>query len=293
MGTTKSKSANQNPALLEKRKAGTIKKLNYENAKQKVLYLEENNYGYVFILKTNDGWCKIMSHSALMYIHYVWPIARDKLNLTTKAPNLIADSDFRYKAPIGIITRNTIEEFSKILETAGAKRVKVEGTNNDLISAYKLAREMSEDEFWRIKKYEDDLWSKANTIIVPKAVYPNLSIDVQEAAMQIYFVARKLKQTDREFFGEDMLFLTKQMAKNVILAEREHIEWPELFEYLPGAVAELSANISMLATFRLVDNKVLIRLNDALLKIEKDLKVAKKDYAKRRSNKVAGKSQAK
>ncbi|MBQ3309575.1 hypothetical protein IJG78_02770 [Candidatus Saccharibacteria bacterium] len=292
MSTTKSKSANQNSALLEKRKASTIKKLNYENAKQKVLYLEENNYGYVFILKTNDDWYKIMSHSALMYIHYVWPIARDKLNLTTKAPNLIADSDFRYKAPIGIITRNAIEEFSKILETAGAKKVKVEGTNNDLISAYKLAREMSEDEFWRIKKYEDDLWSKANTIIVPKAVYPNLSIDVQEAAMQIYFVARKLKQTDREFFGEDMLFLTKQMAKNVILAEREHIEWPELFEYLPVVVAELSANISMLATFRLVDNKVLIRLNDALLKIEKDLKVAKKDYAKRRSNKVAGKSQA-
>ncbi|MBP3899341.1 hypothetical protein J6D24_00840 [Candidatus Saccharibacteria bacterium] len=292
MSTTKSKSANQNPALLEKRKASTIKRLNYENAKQKVLYLEENNYGYVFILKTNDDWYKIMSHSALMYIHYVWPIARDKLNLTTKAPNLIADSDFRYKAPIGIITRNAIEEFSKILETAGAKKVKVEGTNNDLISAYKLAREMSEDEFWRIKKYEDDLWSKANTIIVPKAVYPNLSIDVQEAAMQIYFVARKLKQTDREFFGEDMLFLTKQMAKNVILAEREHIEWPELFEYLPVVVAELSANISMLATFRLVDNKVLIRLNDALLKIEKDLKVAKKDYAKRRSNKVAGKSQA-
>lgn len=292
MSTTKSKYANQNPALLEKRKASTIKKLNYENAKQKVLYLEENNYGYVFILKTNDDWYKIMSHSALMYIRYVWPIARDKLNLTTKAPNLIADSDFRYKAPIGIITRNAIEEFSKILETAGAKKVKVEGTNNDLISAYKLAREMSEDEFWRIKKYEDDLWSKANTIIVPKAVYPNLSIDVQEAAMQIYFVARKLKQTDREFFGEDMLFLTKQMAKNVILAEREHIEWPELFEYLPVVVAELSANISMLATFRLVDNKVLIRLNDALLKIEKDLKVAKKDYVKRRSNKVAGKSQA-
>ena len=159
--------------------------------------------------------------------------------------------------------------------------MKVEGTNNDLIFAYKLAREMSEDEFWRIKKYEDDLWSKANTIVVPKAVYPNLSIDVQEAAMQIYFVARKLKQTDREFFGEEMLAVTKQMAKKIILAEREHIGWPELFEYLPVAVAELSANISLLATFRLVDNKVLIRLNDALLKIEKDLKVAKKDYAKR------------
>ncbi len=150
--------------LTKRRRAGSLKKLDYENAKRKVLYLEKTNYSYIFILKTNDDWYKIMSHSALIFVRYVWPIAKDKLGLTRKDPKLIADSDFRDKAPIGIVSRNQLEDFVEPIMAVGAKKVEVSGPNSDLVTAYKLEREMSEEEFWRIKKDEDELWDKANTI---------------------------------------------------------------------------------------------------------------------------------
>ena len=267
--------------LTEQRRAGTIRKLNYENAKQKILHLEQTNYDYVFILRTTDGWYKIMSHSALIYIHYVWPIAKDKLNLATKVPNLIADSDFRYKAPIGIVSRKELVDFERILLAAGAKKAKVEGSNSENVIAYKLDRKMSEEEFWKIKKNEDDLWSRANVVITPKAVYPNLTIDVQEAAMQIYFVARKMQRTEREFFGVEMLNITKTLAKAIIMAEKGYIAWENYFDMVPEKVAELYADTALLSNFRLIDNKVLIRLNDLLLKIETDCKLARREHEKR------------
>ena len=282
--------------LQRRRREGAMRKFDYENAKRKVLHLEKDNYGYIFILETTDGWYKIMSHSALIYIHYVWPLARDKLNLTTKAPNLIADSDFRDKAPIGIVTRKDISEFEKILKAVGAKEVSTSGQNSESVTAYKLERPITESEFWRIKKEEDDLWSKANTVITPKEVYPNLAIDIQEVEMQIYFVARKMQRTDREFFGAEMLSLAKTLAKGVIMAEKGYLRWEEFFEAVPGKIADLYANISLISNFRLIDNKVLIRLNDLLLKVEADLKLAERDYEKKRkdrgSNKAGGKSEA-
>ena len=267
--------------LLEKRRAGNLRKLEYETLKQKVLEKEVDNYSHIFVLKTTDDWYKIMSHSALMYIHYVWPIAKDKLNLTSKPPKLIADSDFRYKAPIGVVSRKDLEAFEKNLLAAGAKKVGTKGVKDGNVVVYKLARAMSEDEFWKIKKTEDDLWSKANTVITPKAVYPDLAIDIESAAMQIYFVARGMQRTDREFFGREMLTLTKTLAKGIILTEKGYEPWKTFFDTAPGVVAELYANITLLSNFRLIDNKVLVRLNDCLLKIEEDLKKAKKDYAKR------------
>lgn len=270
----------------ERRRAGHMRRLNYENAKQKLLLLEESNYTHVFVIMTQDGWYKILSHSALIFLHFVFPIARDKLNLTSKPPRLIADSDFRYKSPIGVLNSKELAVFEKPILASGAKKVKVQGSNSDNIIAYKLEHEITEAEFWEIKEKEDDLWSQANTIITPKAVYPILAMDIKEASKAIYFVARKMQSVDREFFGEDMLRLVKGLAKDIIMAEREYLPWEMFFETTPGVVSELLANVSLLSDFRLIDKKVLIRMNDALISIEKDLKTARKDYEKRRRGKV-------
>ena len=272
--------------LTARRRAGALRKSMYEKTKQKLLELEKENYGHVFLLKTQNDWYKMMAHSALIYLYYVWPIARDRLEMVKRAPKLTADSDFRYKAPIGVINFRNLETPERIILTTGAKKVRVSGVGGENVVAYKLDREMTKDEFWKIRHDEEELWNKANTIITPNAVFPNLGVDVQEAAKLIYFVARKMERTDREFFGQRMLEISKTMAMQLIMAERGHIEWPEVFSALSRQVSELLANISLLATFRLIDHKVLIRLNDALLKVEQDYEKASKDYEKHR-NKTA------
>ena len=224
-----------------------------------------------------------MGHSALIFLYFVWPEAAKQNKSLKKPPRLNADTDFRYKSPIGVLFNDNLSVFETPLLDVGAKKVKVSGDGGENVIAYKLAKAVPEQEFWDVKEREELEWSKANVIITPKAAYPVLAVDIQELAKTIFFVTRSMPTVNRDYFGVDMLFLSKRLATSLIMAERGHGSFEEFFEIAPGLVSELFANISLISVFRLVDQKVLIRLTDALMKIEKDLKSARADYVKRRS----------
>ena len=263
-----------------KQELNRILKKEYELNKQKLLHLERDNYGHIILIRTQDGWYKMVSHSVLLFLYYVVPVAQDKLDTIYKPPRMTADNDFRYKAPIGVISFKSLEKLEKIIFASGATREKVEGADEEWIRAYELDHKMSEDDFWALEKKETELWNKANTIITPKAVFPNLGVDLRETSVLFYNIVRKLDTVARETIGNNMMDLIKRIDSGLIQAEKGYITWESFFSFAPKLLCELGAQVILLSNLRIIDRNVITRMAENVSKIENDLLDAKNKYKK-------------
>lgn len=265
-----------------KRELNRLYKKEYELNKQKLLLVERDNYGHVFAIKTQDGWCKVLSHSALLLIYYAKPVAEAKIDRKISLPTLKADLDFRYTSPIGVVNFPKKENLEAILIASGAEKAELpEGLDKQWILCYKLDHEMLEKEFWKLKEEEDALWDKTNTVIVPKAIFPNLGVDLREMSKLLYDVARKLDRSARELVGGSIIDLIRRVSSGLIMAEKGVISWKSFFDFAPKLLCEIDANITVLTTVRAIDKNVLIRMAESVARVEDDVKTARKKYEAR------------
>jgi len=252
----------------------------YEQSKQRLLKLENGNYSHILVIKTPDNWYKILAHSALMFLYYVTPIAQEKYDENYKPPKLLSDSDYHNKAPIGVLNFQNLEKIDLIMGKCGFKRAETE-TDNEWITAFKLDREMAKEEFWKLKKEEDELWTKVNRTITPKASYPNLGVDVQESLKLFYDVARKLHRDAKEFIGYSIFEQFRQLESMLIRTEKGYIAWSEFFPAAIKLVSLIQANVTIMSTMRLEDRKTLLRLAESIKRIEDDLHGVQKAHGKK------------
>ena len=260
---------------------GRAKKRDYEDSKMKALQFEEQNYGYILLVETTDGWYKMFANSTILYRYYVLPLAKEKLdNPALYEPKIKADLDFRYKAKIGVLYFKNREQFEVPLKAVGAEKVKIAELKSERILAYKLTRKMTMQEFVRLKEDEDALWNKSNTLITPKAVFPDLGIDIQEMGKLFYDNVRKFDKTTREVLGGDVLRSTRRLAKGLIMAEKDYTSWEIFFRTGMGIIGELYADVSLLSDMRLVENNTLLRMTESIGRVENDIKKAMKEWQK-------------
>ena len=263
----------------EKRERNRILKKEYELNKRKLLLVERNNYGHVFLLKTQDGWWKVFSHSALMFTHYVRPIVVDKSKGEIDVPVVKADLDFHDRAPIGVMFFPTLKAAEKILLLSGAVKVDCPKTlDSEWVTCYKLDREMLESEFWDMKRREDELWDKANTIVTPEAVFPNLGVDLRETAKMLFDNVRKYDSATRELIGRHMIELIRRVMTGLISAEKGLVSWEKFFNFAPKLLSELDACLMVLTSVRTVEKNVIFRMAESISRVEKDISEAMRTY---------------
>ncbi len=264
--------------MTDKRELNKKLKSEYELNKQRLLLMERENFSHIMVIKTQDGWYKVLNHSAILYLHYVTPIAQKKFDENFHPPKLLADTDFRYKSPIGVLSFKTLDVLKDVMKTCGFEREPVEGSK--WIISFKLDRELDKNEFWDLVKTEKALWDKINKTITPDVSFPDLGIDIQETTKLFYDVVRKLPRDARELIGYNMIELLRRLSTGLICAEKNYVSWKQFFESAPRLITELQADISTMSTTRLLDKRLLLRMAELVDKIEKDLIRAKKIYAK-------------
>ena len=262
----------------KKREQNRLLKKSYEDNKQRLLKLEHCNYEYILLIRTQDNWYKMVAHSAVLFLYYVTPIAREKFDEEFHPPKLLRDTDFRYKAPIGVLSFKEIDKLKKIMYCCGFEPIKVVDT--EWITAFKLDRKMSEKEFWDLVKQEEELWDKINRTIVPEACYPNLGVDIQEAIKLIYDVVRKFSKDARELTGYKLLKEMSDLLSEMLAAEKGYSTWEEFFALAPMILMSAQANITIMSAVRLADKNILIRMAEAVKRIEGDLAQAQRSYEK-------------
>jgi len=258
-------------------------KKEYELSKQRLLLAERNNYEYIFLIRTQDNWYKIISHSALIFLYYATPIIKKNYDEGYKPPRLLADGDFRYKAPIGVLTFKTLDSVKKLMKVCGFAQGKVDAEDSR-VTVFKLDRKLSEEEFWSFKKEEDELWGKVNKVIVPTASFPNLGVDIREVTQLFYDIIRKMPHDAKELVGYNTMDLLRRTKTGLISAEKGYISWESFFGFAPKLIAEIQSDIETMAVARVEDKKVLLRMAKSTQQIETDISQAKKIYAKQGNN---------
>lgn len=263
--------------IANRRRIGRELKVKYEYCKVVLLGLEKENYSHIFILKTADNWHKILSHSAILYK----PIAKEKVTEGFRVPKLLSDGDFKDKAPIGVMSIRDLAALRVVLEKCGAKEdASITEADGDWIIAYKLDHKMTDKEFWSMEKEERELWDKANRLIVPKAIYPNLGIDIQEMIKLFYDVIRKQDKCFFDLLGRNALNNLSRLYTGLILAEKNYTKWDSYFKTAISIICDLEAFILMASSTRLIDSKVIVRMADTIARVEEDLKSAQKMHRK-------------
>ena len=98
----------------------------YREDKAQILEFEQNNYRYLALIRSTNGYYKLTHHSALFYSRDLAP----KLNLSA---NLQPDGDFQSVSSIGIVSIADIDAFSKNLRKLKATRVKTKNNTGNII----------------------------------------------------------------------------------------------------------------------------------------------------------------
>ena len=189
----------------------------YREDKAQILEFEQNNYRYLALIRSTNGYYKLTHHSALFYSRDLAP----KLNLSA---NLQPDGDFQSVSSIGIVSIADIDAFSKNLRKLKATRVKTKNNTGNII-IFKLPWEYSEKQLSDFLQDNAAKNYKFNKIILTENVIPALYVKIVNLTSTIYENTRKMKDDiPRRSFGYDAINAVTNMNHAYLGMANGHLD---------------------------------------------------------------------
>ena len=211
----------------DKAEAGRKRKENYYKIKAKVLEKEKTNHESLYVVEMPDGWYMMMGNSATIYANDL----ANRLKITVK---IIPDRDYRHTAIDGIVTFQNLEVFERRMKELKIKqRHKSEG-----IIIYDLGENAYTDERIEELKHKNEVRiERANKLIVPEVILPELKLRLQELSRAIHPGVRNMDPAGRDLVGRELDGIAGKMVEDFILAANG---WDDIFLFLDRSIRELA-----------------------------------------------------
>lgn len=226
----------------EKKKAREL----YLKHKMALLEKERDNYSKLYLLKTDGGWYKLFGHSALFLAKYL-------TNRVGKTYNLNFDNDYGVRDKNGSISvpGNKIEEFKLRM-----KHAKINLVNEwEYGLEFEIGERLSEEDVVNLEAEDEYITAKANELVLPHAIMPELRIQVKEMTHLMHTTISNQSKLTKTAFLFDMEKEAVEMDRLVIAMGRGVIEIDECLEKLLEKVEIMYEYITVVADLDLVPPK--------------------------------------
>lgn len=232
-------------ARVEKARVRQDAKKAYTKRKVELLKKEGQNRRTIAAIATSDGkFWKLFDRSAVFYVYDI----ANKLHIRPK-PRLLEDSDYHNKATHGVVTIASLEKFTERLEKCGLKRLaKQEG-----YIAYRYPQEFTEKKVQEFLRSNEDKWTRANKLILPKVIMPQLRSKYVIFATTAYHTIAALPVPAREMFGDEFGHLLTQLIRDFPAAANGHMSAEDYFREFEENLQYINGHIFTLSELRLID----------------------------------------
>ncbi|MBQ8985225.1 hypothetical protein IJ076_01540 [Candidatus Saccharibacteria bacterium] len=264
----------------------------YLERKRRLLQIEKNNYSKVYVIRSFDGWYKIFGNSALILSRYL-------MHRVGRQYKLHKDNDYMVRDKIGSISipENSVGELKMRMESAKLRLARewekgLEFELGETISKEDMAQMLHEDEI---------LTEKANQLVVPHAIMPELKMRVVEMVRVVHEVTSNQKALSKIAFLSDMERNAVDIDMMTVALGRRKIEIDTCLEMILEKLETMYEYVTVMSDLEMMTPKkyweVLKKIRDvesqimremkkqAIKKVEKEHEKGKGQNAKSRGKK--------
>ena len=259
----------QTPA--EKSAAGREVSLRYYERKKIVLTKEKHNLSEIIFIKTPKGtWWKAFERSAIYFLE------KGYTNEIGSRAKLQVDEDYRLKSKLGFVSNPNIEKLSAGLQKVGLKLVE----SSDQIRVFKMPKPVTEEEFNELHEKNMLMVERANSLVVPKLMMPKLFEDAKELGMMLFRTFSHMTEWTNQTIGLDMTKAIMDIVERYVEEAKSGGEDPEKFLLWALHQVDIAdGKYAMLSALRIVDDKKLFEIAEALAKLRAQIGAERKRLA--------------
>ena len=250
---------------------GRKKKEIYLKMKKEVLKAEEENFKSLYVFKTPDGWYKMVKNSAVIYVFDL--AKRLKIN-----PKMIVDTDYDAVAPEGVVTFQNLETFEKRLGTLKIFR----RYSSEWLIIFDLETKYTPERLAELRHEDEMKTQRANKLILPEEVFPELKVRIQELGRAIHPNVRKMDPMGRDLVGRELDKIAGEMLEGFVMAMNG---WEDVDLFLMRSMknlARIEAKMLVVMNFGMFKINQIDRILSEVGKVRRKLEDADKKRQKKR-----------
>ena len=261
------------PEKAEATQEGRAITLRYYERKRIILTREKSNYTEIIFTKAPSGtWYKAFGKSA---VYFTQKYAR----LIGSKASLKVDRDFQFRDKVGVVS---IPNMDLLIEGLKKQKVELIDTENEIYT-FKLPERITADEYNLMKERCETIFERANTMIRPQIMMPNLFEDAKDAFVTVFWTFRDMHEWVRRIVGSDF---TKELEQIVveytIIAKTKDGDVEAFLTKAMERVIRTEGYFMALSPLRVVNDEKLFEIAGKLSKLKRQIIFERKKIATKR-----------
>ena len=232
-----------------------------DTAKKALLEREKENYTKIYVLKCYNGWLKICDNSAMM-------VAKWLDGRLGRSYDISDDGGYGVRASYGIVSipPASVGDFIERMARGG-----IPLTFDDAwILEFNLGERVSQEEMVRMLHEDELIIEKANRMVMPKALFPELRADIKTLLNFIHVQTRNQRESTKEVLMNDAEKCAINANKLVIATARGQVQIGDCLDKIGVFTEEMYGNVTTMSNMGLITAKRYKQCVDMIARIEAD-----------------------
>lgn len=248
--------------------------LRYYERKQIVLTHEKKNQTEMIFFKTPSGtWYKAVEKSAVYFVMKYGKMVESKAKLQI-------DKDYKFISKTGCVSIPNIDNLVKKLETIGVKLASAK----DDIYIFKLPERITGDEYNLMREQSRTTIERANKMIRPKDMMPNLMEDAKEIFTIVFWTFRDMNEQAKRIIGDDFAMALRDIVIGYTEMAKTKGEPKEFLEMAMQKVTEADGYFMAVSPLRIIKDDKLLQIAEGLMKLRNQIVFEQKKIAVKEIN---------
>lgn len=249
---------------------GRVATLRYYERKRIAMTREKSNYSeLIFIKAPKEGWYKAFGRSAVYFSEKYAPLVGSKAKLKV-------DKDYQVKDKIGVVS---IPSMELLIEQLKKQKIELIDTKNEIYT-FKLPERITADEYNLLKEKSETLFERANTMIRPQVMMPNLMEDAKIAFTTVFWTFKDMHEWMRRMIGYDFVADLKWVVTEyTVLAKTKGGDAEAFLDQALEKVVRAEGEFMALSPLRIVNDEKLYDIASKLSDLRHQIVFEKKKLA--------------
>ena len=248
--------------------------LRYYERKQIVLTHEKRNQTEMIFYKTPSGtWYKAIEKSAVYFASKYAKMVESKAKLQI-------DKDYKFASKTGCVSIPNIDNLIKKFEVIGVKLVSAK----DDIYIFKMPERITGDEYNLMREQSRTTIERANKMIRPKDMMPNLMEDAKELFTTVFWTFRDMNEQSKRIIGDDFATAIRNVIVGYTIMVKTNGDPKEFLDKALLKVAEADGYFMAVSPLRIIKDDKLLQIAEQLAKLRNQIIFEQKRIAVREIN---------
>lgn len=249
---------------------GRKESLRYYEKKRIVLQREKKNQTEMIFIKSpsKNSWYKAFGRSAV----YFDALYKNKIGSKAK---LQADKDYQFQSREGFVSVPNIKTLAEKLERVGVELVDAK----DEIYTFSLGKRIKTDEYNLLRKQTQALVERANEMIKPKEMMPNLFEDIKETFRTIFWAFKDMSDLPKLMIGRELAGLIRDIGVEYTVIAKSDGDAEAFLDFAMENVDRADGYFLMLSPLRIMNDDKQLEIAGLLSKLRNQIIFEKKKLA--------------